>query len=55
MGLYIAQQLQLEEVLTQAIGTPVAGTHAVKTGMAAKKTDMCVFNTKKKIYTRKQT
>lgn len=37
MGLYAAQELQLEEVLTQAIGAPVAGAHAAETGMAAKR------------------
>lgn len=37
MCLYTAQQLQLEEVLTQAIGAPVAGAHAAETGVAAKR------------------
>lgn len=46
MGLNIAQQLQLEEVLTQAIGAPVAGTHAAETGVAAERhTKMRVFTT----------
>lgn len=35
--LYAAQQLQLEEVLTQAIGAPVGGAHAAETGVAAKR------------------
>lgn len=35
--LYTAQQLQLEEVLTQAIGAPVGGAHAAETGVAAKR------------------
>lgn len=38
LGLNTAQQLQLEEVLTQAIGAPVAGAHAAETGVAAEKT-----------------
>lgn len=46
LGLNTAQQLQLEEVLTQAIGAPVAGTHAAETGVAAERhTKMRVFTT----------
>lgn len=46
LGLYTAQQLQLEEVLTQAIGAPVAGTHAAQTGVAVERhTKMRVFTT----------
>ena len=46
MGLNTAQQLQLEEVLTQAIGAPVAGTHAAETGVAAERhTKVRVFIT----------
>lgn len=46
MGLNIAQQLRLEEVLTQAIGAPVAGAHAAETGVAAERhTKMRVFTT----------
>lgn len=37
LGLNAAQQLQLQEVLTQAISAPVAGTHAAETGGAARK------------------
>lgn len=37
MGLYTAKQLQLEEVLIKAICAPVAGAHAAKTDMAAKR------------------
>lgn len=37
LGLNTVQQLQLEEVLTQAIGAPFAGTHAAETGMAAER------------------
>lgn len=46
LGLNAAQQLQLEEVLTEAICAPVAGTHAVETGVAAERyTEMRVFTT----------
>ena len=46
LGLNTAQQLRLEEVLTQAIGAPVAGTHAPETGVAAERhTKMRVFTT----------
>lgn len=34
LGLNAAQQLHLEEVLTQAIGALVAGAHAAETGVA---------------------
>lgn len=37
LGLNAAQQLQLEKVLTQAIGAPVAGAHAAETGVAAER------------------
>ena len=44
MGLKIAQQLQLEEVLIQAISAPVAGTHAAEAVVAAERhTKMPVF------------
>lgn len=46
LGLNAAQQLQLEEVLTEAICAPVAGTHAAETGVAAERyTEMRVFTT----------
>lgn len=46
LGLNTAQQLQLEEVLTQAIGAPVGGTHAAETGVAAERhTKTRVFTT----------
>lgn len=44
LGLNAAQQLQLEEVLTQAIGAPVAGTHAAETGVAAEKHKTFVYS-----------
>lgn len=37
LGLNAAQQLRLEEVLTQAIGAPVAGAHAAETDVAAER------------------
>lgn len=47
LRLNAAQQLQLEEVLTQAISAPVAGTHAAEAGMAADRhREMCVFTTR---------
>lgn len=46
LGLNAAQQLQLEEVLTQAICAPVAGARAAETGVAAERhTKMRVFTT----------
>lgn len=46
LGLNAAQQLQLQEVLTQAISTPVAGTHAAEAGVAADRhREMRVFTT----------
>lgn len=44
LGLNAAQQLQLEEVLTQAIGALVAGTYTAWTGVAAERQrNVCVF------------
>lgn len=56
LGLNTAQQLQLEEVLTQAIGAPVGGTHAAETGVAAERhTKMCIHHHTKTIRTTQQT
>lgn len=47
LRLNAAQQLQLEEVLTQAISAPVAGAHAEEAGVAADRhREMCVFTTR---------
>lgn len=43
--LYTAQQLQLEEVLTQAISAPVAAAQAAETNVAAERQEMCAFTT----------
>lgn len=45
MGLYAAQQLQLEEVLTQAICAPVASAQAAEAGMAAERQETRAFTT----------
>lgn len=39
-----AQQLQLQEALTQAISAPVAGTHAAEAGMAAERHKNACFH-----------
>lgn len=45
LGLYTAQQLQLEEVLTQAIRAPVASAQAAETGVAAERQETRAFTT----------
>lgn len=56
MGLNIAQQLQLEEVLTQAIGAPVAGAHTAETGMAAERhKNVCLHHNTKTTGTKQDT
>lgn len=55
MCLNTAQQLQLEEVLTQAIGAPVAGAHAAETGMAAKRhRNVCIHHHTKTTHTEEE-
>lgn len=46
LGLYAAQQLQLEEVLTQAIRAPVAPAQAAETGVAAERQETCAFTSR---------
>ena len=55
LGLNTAQQLQLEEVLTQAIGAPVGGTHAAETGVAVERhTKMRVLTTMERQHTQRR-
>lgn len=43
LGFNTAKKIQLEEVLTEAIGAPVAGTHAAETAVAAERhTQKCL-------------
>lgn len=54
LGLYTAQQLQLEEVLTQAICAPVASAQAAETGMAAERQETRAFTTTQTQHTRRE-
>lgn len=54
LGLYTAQQLQLEEVLTQAICAAVASAQAAETGVAAERQETRAFATTQTQHTRQE-
>lgn len=54
LGLYAAQQLQLEEVLTQAICAPVASAQAAETGVAAERQETRAFTSTQTQHTRRE-
>lgn len=51
LSLYTAQQLQLEEVLTQAIRAPVAAAQAAEMDVAAERQETRVFSAAQRQHT----